>query len=285
MAGILWLVGTPIGNLGDLTDRARETLAAADVIAAEDTRRTGRLLASIGIERRPPLVSYFEGNERERALELVGRLREGAQVVLVTDGGMPGISDPGYRVVHAAAAEGIDVRVVPGPSAALSALVLSGLPTDRFAFEGFLPKKSGERAKRLAELRHDDRTLVFFESPRRVQMFLREALGALGDRRVAVARELTKRHEEVQRGRVTEVLDRLGDTQLKGEVVVVVEGAIGPSTVDLDVCEAETRALVAEGARKRDAAHAVAERHGVSANDLYRRLVDRVTDHRATETR
>jgi 16S rRNA (cytidine1402-2'-O)-methyltransferase len=273
MAGILWLVGTPIGNVGDLTDRARETLAAVDVIAAEDTRRTGRLLGSIGMKVRPPLVSYFEGNERERAQELVGRLREGTQVALVTDGGMPGVSDPGYRIVRAAAEEGIEVRVVPGPSAVLSALVVSGLPTDRFAFEGFLPKKAGERARRLADLRRDDRTLVFFESPRRVRTFLRDLLEAMGDRRVAVARELTKRHEEVRRGRVSEVLGDLGDAELKGEVVVVVEGATEPAAVDLDACEAEARALVAEGMRKRDAAHAVAERHGVSANDLYGRLV------------
>jgi len=273
MAGTLWLVGTPIGNLGDLTDRARETLMSADVIAAEDTRRTGRLLGSIGMERRPPMVSYFEGNERERAQELLGRLRAGAEVALVSDGGMPGVSDPGYRIVLAAVAEGIDVRVVPGPSAVLAALVISGLPTDRFSFEGFLPRKAGERGRRLADLRHDERTLVFFESPKRLQAFLRDIEQALGDRRVAVARELTKRHEEVRRGRVSEVLDLLGDEELKGEVVVVVEGATEPPVVDLDACVEEARALVAGGMRKRDAAHDVAERRGVSANDLYGRLI------------
>ncbi len=273
MAGILWLVGTPIGNLGDLTDRARATLASADVIAAEDTRRTGRLLASIGLQPRPPLVSYFEGNERERTVELVERLRGGAQVVLVTDGGMPGVSDPGYRIVRAAAEHDIEVRVVPGPSAALAALVVSGLPTDRFAFEGFVSKKPGERARRLADLRHDDRTLVFFESPRRVLALLDAVLDAMGDRRVALARELTKRHEEVLRGRVSEVLGRLGDATLKGEVVLVVEGANETAGVDLEASLAEARSLVAAGVRKRDAARTVAERRGVSANDLYTRLI------------
>jgi 16S rRNA (cytidine1402-2'-O)-methyltransferase len=273
MTGILWLVGTPIGNLGDLTDRARATLASADVIAAEDTRRTGRLLESIGLHPRPPLVSYFEGNERERTVELVERLREGAHVALVTDGGMPSVSDPGYRVVLAAAEHDIEVRVVPGPSAALAALVVSGLPTDRFAFEGFVSKKPGERARRLVELCHDDRTLVFFESPRRVHALLDAVLDAMGDRRVALARELTKRHEEVLRGRVSEVLGRLDDATLKGEIVLVVEGATEAAGVDLEGSLAEARSLVAAGMRKRDAARAVAERRGGSANDLYARLI------------
>ncbi len=273
MAGILWLVGTPIGNLGDLTDRARATLASADLIAAEDTRRTGRLLESIGLRPRPQLVSYFEGNERERTVELVERLREGAQVALVTDGGMPSVSDPGYRIVRAAVEHDIEVRVVPGPSAALAALVVSGLPTDRFAFEGFVSKKPGERARRLGELCHDDRTLVFFESPRRVHALLDALLDAMGDRRVALARELTKRHEEVLRGRVSEVLGRLDDATLKGEMVLVVEGDTGTAGVDLEGSLAEARSLVAAGMRKRDAARAVAERRGGSANDLYARLI------------
>ncbi len=235
MAGTLWLVGTPIGNLGDLGDRARETLARVDLIAAEDTRRTGRLLRSAGITDRPALVSYFEGNERERTPELVERLRDGADVALVTDGGMPGVSDPGYRLVHACVDAAIDVRVVPGPSAVLAALVLSGLPTDRFAFEGFLPRRRGDRLRRLEALRHGDRTLILFESPRRVEALLRDVGDALGDRRIALARELTKMHEEVRRGRVSEVLAGLDpEAPLKGEVVVVIEGATDPETVDLE---------------------------------------------------
>ncbi len=279
MAGTLWLVGTPIGNLGDLGDRARETLARVDLIAAEDTRRTGRLLRSAGIIDRPALVSYFEGNERERTPELVERLREGADVALVTDGGMPGISDPGYRLVRACVDAAIDVRVVPGPSAVLAALVLSGLPTDRFAFEGFLPRRRGDRLRRLEALRAGDRTLILFESPRRVEALLRDVEDTLGDRRIALARELTKLHEEVRRGRVSEVLAGLRpDAPLKGEVVVVIEGATGPEVADLEACVAEARVLVASGMRKREAAHAVAARHGVAANEVYGGLLDAGSD-------
>ena len=273
MAGTLWLVGTPIGNLGDLTDRARETLAAVDLIAAEDTRRTGRLLRSFGLTERAPMVSYFEGNERERTPELVGRMQGGANVALVTDGGMPGVSDPGYRLVRAAVDAGLDVRVVPGPSAVLAALVLSGLATDRFAFEGFLPRKTGERRSHLEALSSDDRTLVLFESPRRVQALLREILDVMGDRQVAVARELTKLHEEVRRGRVSEVLAEMGEVAPKGEVVVVIEGRTEAPLADMDACVAEATELVSGGMKKREAAHLVAGRHGVSANELYRSLV------------
>ena len=272
MSGTLWIVGTPIGNLGDLAPRAAEVLGSVDLVAAEDTRRTGRLLQGIGLKR--PMVSLFEGNERERTEELLARLRSGDDVAVVTDGGMPSVSDPGFRVVRACAEEGIDVRVVPGPSAAIAALVVSGLPTDRFAFEGFLPRKSGERMTRLDELRGDPRTLVVFESPLRVKTLLRDVLVTFGDRQVAVARELTKLHEEVRRGRVSEVLAELGDAELKGEVVVVIAGAPEPEPIDIDACVAEARELVDGGMRKRDAARAVAERHRVSANEVYRALLE-----------
>ena len=199
VTGTLYLVGTPIGNLGDLAPRAVETLAAVDLIAAEDTRRTGRLLAHLQLADRP-LISFFEGNERERTEEVLRRLRDGTTVALVTDGGMPTVSDPGFRLVRACAAEGIDVRVVPGPSAAIAALAISGLPTDRFVFEGFLPRKAGERRARFVALATDPRTIVVFESPKRVRAMVTEALDALGDRPAAVARELTKLHEEVIRG-------------------------------------------------------------------------------------
>jgi len=273
MSGTLWIVGTPIGNLGDLGPRAAEVMGAADVVAAEDTRRTGRLLQGLGLKR--PMVSLFEGNERERTEELLARLRAGDDVAVVTDGGMPSVSDPGFRIVRACADEGIDVRVVPGPSAAIAALVISGLPTDRFVFEGFLPRKSGDRITRLDELRGDPRTLVVFESPLRLKTLLRDVLVAFGDRRVAVARELTKLHEEVRRGRVSEVLAALGDTDLKGEVVVVIAGAPETEAIDIDACVAEARELTAGGMRKRDAARAVAERHRVSANEVYRALLER----------
>ena len=271
MGGVLYLVGTPIGNLGDLSDRARETLASVSLVAAEDTRRTGRLLR--GLDIRTPLVSMFEGNEGERAVELVERLEGGEDVAVVTDGGMPSISDPGYRIVKLSVERGIDVRVIPGPSAAIAALVVSGLPTDRFAFEGFLPRRAGDRGRRLEALRRDPRTIVFFESPRRVYALLREIVATLGDRRVAVCRELTKLHEEVLRGRVGEVLDRIGEREPKGEVVVVVEGERHPDPLDHGTLLIEVRRLVEEGMRTRDAARAVAERHGASANDVYRAAV------------
>jgi 16S rRNA (cytidine1402-2'-O)-methyltransferase len=271
MSGILYLVGTPIGNLGDLSDRARETLAAVSVVAAEDTRRTGRLLRSLDI--RSPLVSMFEGNEDERAAELVERLDAGDDVAVVTDGGMPSVSDPGFRVVRRAVERGIEVRAVPGPSAAIAALVLSGFPTDRFAFEGFLPRRPGDRDRRLQALRHDPRTIVFFESPRRLRALLREIGGALGDRRVAVCRELTKLHEEVIRGTVAEVLTTIEERELKGEVTVVVEGDHEGAPLDRVALLEEVRRLTTEGMRPRDAARSVAERHGASANDLYRAAI------------
>jgi 16S rRNA (cytidine1402-2'-O)-methyltransferase len=273
MPGTLFVVGTPIGNLGDLSPRARETLAAVDLVAAEDTRRTGRLLA--GFDIKVSLLSFFEGNERQRLRQLVSRLLSGEDVALVTDGGMPSVSDPGFRLVRAAAAEGIEVRVVPGPSAAVAALVVSGLPTDRFVFEGFLPKKAAERTRRLEDLATEPRTIVCFESPGRVQILLRDLLVALGDRQVAVARELTKLHEEVLRGRVSDVLSRVADLELKGEVAVVIGGAPAGGAGDVTILIPETEALVESGMRKREAAHEVAERHGVSANALYRALLER----------
>lgn len=272
MAGVLYLVGTPIGNLADLSERARETLATVDVIAAEDTRRTGRLLAGLGLK--VPLVSMFEGNEDRRVAGLIARLERGADVAVVTDGGMPGISDPGFLLVRSAVERGIEVRAVPGPSAALAALVVSGLPTDRFAFEGFLPRRPGDRAARLRDVREDPRTLVFFESPRRVPALLREILAVLGDRRVALCRELTKLHEEVRRGTAREVLEGLPDRELRGEVVLVVAGAIRVPGPDPATLLAEVHGLVAGGMKPRQAARAVAERRGVSANELYRALLD-----------
>jgi 16S rRNA (cytidine1402-2'-O)-methyltransferase len=272
VAGVLFLVGTPIGNLEDLSDRARSTLGAVDLVAAEDTRRTGRLLTSLGI--RAPMLSMFEGNEERRAAEIVERLEGGADVAVVTDGGMPLVSDPGYRVVRLAVEHGLEVRVVPGPSAVLAALVLSGLPTDRFSFEGFLPRRAGDRAARLTALRDDPRTLVFFESPRRAAGLLRAIADTFGDRRVALCRELTKLHEEVLRGTAEEVLAGLVDRELRGEVVLVVEGRHDPAPPDHDAMIEELRRLVEGGMRTREAARAVAERHGASANELYRAAVE-----------
>lgn len=271
MAGTLFVVGTPIGNLGDASPRARETLAGVDLIAAEDTRRTGRLLQGFGVKAK--LVSLFDGNERERTPELLARLRQGSSIAIVSDGGMPLVSDPGYRLVAAAVGEGIDVRVVPGPSALVAALVVSGLPMERFAFEGFLPRKAGERTRRLETLRRDPRTVVIYESPQRVATLLRDVLATLGDRRVAVCRELTKLHEEVLRGRVSDVLGELGGAAPKGEVVVVLEGDHDDVAGELTAAIPEARALVDSGMRAREAARTVAARRRVAANDLYRALV------------
>jgi len=270
MAGVLHVVATPIGNLGDLTERARDTLASVDLVVAEDTRRTGKLLASLGIDAR--MRSMFEGNERRRTGEILATLRDGADVALVSDGGTPLVSDPGYLLVRACIDEGIEVRAVPGPSAVIAALVVSGLPTDRFVFEGFLPRTAGERRTRLAAIGAEPRTVVLYESPRRLAGLLRDLAEIDAGRRVAVCRELTKLHEEVRRGSVVEVREAIGDAPVRGEVVVVLEGSAG-KPVDVDVAVAEARDLVADGARKREAAHRVAERTGVPANAIYRALV------------
>jgi len=271
MAGVLHVVATPIGNLGDLSARARETLASADLVVAEDTRRTGKLLASVGVEAR--MRSMFEGNERRRTEEVLAALRDGQTVALVSDGGTPLVSDPGYPLVRACVDEGIDVRVVPGPSAAIAALIVSGFPTDRFVFEGFLPRTTGDRRARLAALTDEPRTVVLYESPRRLATLLGELAAIDPDRRVAVCRELTKLHEEVRRGSIAELRAMLGEASVKGEVVVVLEGRSADVPADVDAAVAEARDLVAEGARKREAAHRVAERTGVPANAIYRALV------------
>jgi 16S rRNA (cytidine1402-2'-O)-methyltransferase len=271
VTGTLYVVGTPIGNLGDLSERSRETLESVDLVVAEDTRRTGRLLAHLGIDAR--MVSMFEGNERERTRSVLSRLRGGEDVALVSDGGMPLVSDPGYRLVHTCADEGIEVRVVPGPSAVTAALAVAGLPVDRWVFEGFLPRKAGERRARLRSLAADARTIVVFESPRRLESLVRDVVKELGERRIAVARELTKLHEEVIRGRASEVLAHIEGTPPRGEVVVVIGGAAEREPPSIDELVEEARRLIATGLRAREAAAAVAAAHGGSANAVYRALL------------
>jgi 16S rRNA (cytidine1402-2'-O)-methyltransferase len=267
MSGTLWLVGTPIGNLGDVTERAGEVLSRVDIIACEDTRRTRGLLSHLGIEGRT-LVSFFEGNEERRTTELLEHLRDGRDVAVVSDAGMPGLSDPGYRLVAACAAEGIAVDAAPGPSAAITALVLSGLPTDRFAFEGFLPRKPGARRARLRELADEPRTLVAFESPRRLRSMLADAAAALGaDRPVAVARELTKLHQEVTRGTLGELAQRVGEA--RGEVVVVIGGAPGRPPPELSDLVERVDWLMTGGVPRREASARVADEAGVSRRELY----------------
>ncbi len=220
------LAGTPIGNTEDASPALLRALTEADVIAAEDTRRLHGLLGRLGITISARVVSYFDGNEAARAGELLAALAEGKRVVVVSDAGMPTVSDPGYRVVAAAVEAGLPVRVVPGPSAVLVALALSGLPTDRFCFEGFLPRKGGERRRRLAELATEPRTMVFFEAPHRLPEFLADATAALGEgRRASVSRELTKTYEETRRGTLAEVTAWAADG-VRGEITVVIEGAV-----------------------------------------------------------
>ncbi len=240
-AGRLILAGTPIGDLDDATPSLRKALVEADVIAAEDTRRLRTLLTRLGIASAARVVSYFDGNESARAGELLADLVAGRTVVVVSDAGMPTISDPGFRLVNAAIDAGAELRVVPGPSAVLVALALSGLPTDRFCFEGFLPRKAGERRRRLEQLAAEQRTMVFFEAPHRLEEFLADARAALGDtRRGAVARELTKTYEETRRGTLAELADWARDG-VRGEVTVVIAGAAAPG-----VSMQDAAALVAE---------------------------------------
>jgi 16S rRNA (cytidine1402-2'-O)-methyltransferase len=269
VAGTLWLVGTPIGHLGDISERARRVLANVDLIACEDTRRTRGLLAHLGI-RGASVTTFFEGNERRRVPELVEHLKTGRDVAVVSDAGMPGLSDPGERLVRAAVAEGIPVDVVPGPSAAVTALVVSGLPAARFAFEGFLPRKAGERRARLLQLAGEPRTMILFESPRRVGALLSDAADALGDRRASVVRELTKVHQEVVRGTLFELASRYEAEEIRGEVVVVVEGRpahVGPD--ELEALAERVEALTAGGVPRREAAARVAEESGASRRALY----------------
>jgi len=222
--GTLYLVATPIGNLEDITLRALRTLKECDVVAAEDTRRTGHLLKHFGIAR--PLLSYFQFNEAKRSEEIIERLQRGEKVALVTDAGSPGISDPGERVVRAARAAGLRVESVPGPCALVAALTASGLPTDEFHFIGFLPHKSGQRRKQLEALRTFAGTLVLYESPYRIEKLLAELIEVFPEREVVLARELTKRFEEFLRGKPAELMEITKKRALKGEFVVMVAGAV-----------------------------------------------------------
>lgn len=265
-AGRLVLVGTPIGNLADLSPRVVEALSRADVIAAEDTRRARTLLSAAGVPAGSRLVAVHAHNEAGGAARLVARMRDGAEVAYVTDAGMPGISDPGERLVRETLAAGLTVGVVPGPSAALAALVLSGLPTGRFACEGFLPRKGSDRRELIESLRHEPRTVVLFESPRRVRDTLAELARVLGpDRPVAVARELTKVFEEVWRGSLGEAA---GAVEPRGEQVIVLGPGRRPEPGDDEVA-AEVRRELEAGASVRDAAAVVAGRLRVSRRRVY----------------
>jgi len=261
------LAATPIGNLGDASIRLREALEEARVVASEDTRVTQRLLAGLGIANRPRLIALHEHNERQKAAELVELARD-TDLLVLTDAGMPTVSDPGFPLVQAAIAAGVDVTAIPGPSAVLTALAVSGLPTDRFAFEGFLPRKAGERGRRLAELAGDRRTLVFFEAPSRLAVSLAALADAFGaDRPAAVCRELTKLHEQVRRGSLAELAD-WAEGGVRGEICIVVGGASAEAS-DPDAALARVQSLAASGTRLKDAAALVAGETGIGRRELY----------------
>src|SRR3954469_8805973 len=261
----LVLAATPIGNIGDASPRLREHLERADVVAAEDTRRLRRLTDALGLRRAGRVVSYYDGVEQARIPSLLEELRAGRTVLLVTDAGMPLVSDPGFRLVAAAVVEGLPVTVVPGPSAALAALAVSGLPADRWCFEGFLPRRAGERRRALAALAGEQRTMVFFEAPHRIAATVADMATAFGaDRRAVVCRELTKTHEEVRRGGLGELIEWAG-SGLRGEITLVVDGASRSrnQSAPADLAE-EVDALVAAGSTRRDAVDAVAAEHGLA---------------------
>ncbi len=265
----LVIVATPIGNLGDLSPRAARELAEADLIACEDTRRTGKLLHLAGIARRP-LLRIDDHTEAERVEQILDRLGRGQRVVLVSDAGTPAVSDPGERLVRAVVAGGYPVEVVPGPSAAIAALVGSGLGTQRFCFEGFLPRRPGERGTRLAQLAGEERTLIVYESPHRLAVTLTDMVSAFGaDRAVVVARELTKLHEQWWRGRLDEAAAWAAATVLKGEVVIVVEGASPPALASTAELEAAVAQALTAGASVKDVALELAARFGVSRRRIY----------------
>jgi 16S rRNA (cytidine1402-2'-O)-methyltransferase len=267
-AGVVVLAATPIGDVADASPRLVAELTGADVIAAEDTRRLRRLLERLGVQTAARIMSYFEGNELRRTDELIELLEHGARVVVVSDAGMPSVSDPGYRLVIAAVARGFRVTAVPGPSAVLTALAVSGLPVDRFCFEGFLPRKSSERLRRLAELATERRTMVFFEAPHRAGSTLSAMVQTFGaDRSGAVCRELTKTYEEIRRGSLQELAD-WASAEVRGEVTLVIGGATAP-VVDLESAAREAAGLAADGMKLKAAVAQVAQQHGLSKNALY----------------
>ncbi|MEA2508565.1 MAG: rRNA (cytidine1402-2-O)-methyltransferase [Actinomycetota bacterium] len=274
MPGRLILCGTPIGNLGDLSERALQTLRDADVIACEDTRRTRKLLTHFGVSPKE-LVVYNDVNEGRQGERLLIRIDTGTDVVLVSDAGMPGLSDPGFRLVRACVERGLGVQVVPGPSAVVAALAVSGLPPGRFVFEGFLPRKKSDRRRRMAELATEERTVVLFESPHRLEASIADLLEVVGDRYVAIARELTKLYEEVRRGPLSEILEGLKANPARGEVVIVMEGARrSPDDVPAAELASSARRLMASGVERKTALASVAKSAGVSKKRVFDALID-----------
>ena len=273
MAGTLTLVGTPIGNLSDFSPRAIEALSACDFIAAEDTRVTLKLLNHFGIKK--PLVSYYEQNKRQRGQQICERILAGENAVLCSDAGMPAISDPGEELVALCAENGVTVTVVPGPTAMATAVALSGLPTGRFTFEGFLSVSKRSRRQHLQELQNERRTMIFYEAPHKLPATLRDLLDTLGDRRIALVRELTKIHEEIIRTTLSDAVKKYETESPRGEFVLVIEGAKpaedAPMTVEDGVALATE--LMEQGLSLSDAAKQAAAESGLKKGDIYRLLV------------
>lgn len=274
MSGVLYLVGTPIGNLGDFSPRAVQTLEAVDFIAAEDTRVTLKLLNHFGIKK--PMVSYYEHNRRERGEQIAARLLGGEHCALVTDAGMPAVSDPGEELVALCHARGIPVRAVPGPAAFVTAVALSGLPAGRFTFEGFLSVNKRGRREHLAALAGETRTMVFYEAPHKLPATLRDLYEALGDRRVALVREITKVHEEALRTTLGQAARDYADGGARGEFVLVVEGAEKPVPQAVTLAEAVeiARGRVRGGQSVSDAARQTAHETGLKKGDIYKALLE-----------
>lgn len=269
MSGRLVLAATPIGDIGDTPPRLVQALVDADVVAAEDTRRLRRLTDALEIRPAGQVLSYHEHNEAQRTADLVERIGAGDTVVLVTDAGMPSVSDPGFRLVAACVTADLPVTCIPGPSAVLTALAVSGLPVDRFTFEGFPPRKPGERRRSFTALADEQRTMVFFESPHRIAETLTDLAGAFGpDRPAAVCRELTKTYEEVARGPLSQLAE-WASAGVRGEITVVVAGSSGPPPVDEDAALQQVLTAYEGGTRLKDACREVAARTGLSSKTLY----------------
>lgn len=267
--GVLYIVATPIGNLEDITLRAIRVLKEADLIAAEDTRHTRKLLSKYDIHT--TLTSYHDHNKEEKAPVLVSRMLEGRSVALVSDAGTPGISDPGYFLINLAADQQLPVVPIPGPTAAIAALSISGLPTNSFVFEGFLPSKQAARRRRLEELKDEKRTLVFYEAPHRIINTVDDMAAVFGDRKAVVTRELTKIHEEAIRGPLSKVLERLNSGPTKGEFTIVVHGAVDrPADQDIDTREYLQNLMLHRGLTKKEAIAAAAEELGLPKKEVYK---------------
>lgn len=272
--GLLYICPTPIGNLEDITLRTLRVLEEVDLVAAEDTRRTLKLLNHYNIKK--PLTSYHEHNKKTKGQILVEKLKEGAKIALVTDAGMPGISDPGEDIIKLCIEENIDIIALPGATAFTLALVLSGLKTDKFVFEGFLPSKNRDRIKELERLKGEERTIILYEAPHRVEALLQDILTILGNRNISISRELTKIHEETFRGTVSEAIDWFKDTGPKGEFVIVLEGGAAPDEdpyKDISVKE-HLKKYIEEGMSKKDAVRRVAEERNMPKNKVYKESLD-----------